>query len=146
MSLLDKVKQSCQYAIDEIDSKGSVTYKETRSFYKAVLSAFKEVEESCQKCAKATNEQTLRLQDEIAKLRGSKKFIVYKDGKIVPLDRIPAKPTFDLLGGEPYRMYCGSCKRQLTDFSKGTRPEHMKHFFVFCPICGQPIDWDGEQE
>ena len=146
MALLDKVKQSCQFAIDEMESKDKVVYQETKSFYKAVLSAFKEIEENCSKCAKATNEATLHMQDEMAKLKGSRKFIAYTDGTIIPLDRVPVKPSFDLLGGEPYRMYCGSCKRMITEFSKDTKPTDMKHYFVFCPICGQPIDWNGGEQ
>ena len=43
----------------------------------------------------------------------------------------------NLLGGEPYEVYCEKCRVMICRLGKGDDMNTVKNFFKYCPNCGR---------
>lgn len=102
------------------------------------------------------------MRDALALLKEQNKryFLAKSNGDIIPLGNgaivepngylenenggIAEKPVFQSLGGIPWRMLCGACKRVVTeiDVDKGEEAIKLLEQFKFCPWCGKAVKWE----
>lgn len=47
----------------------------------------------------------------------------------------------NLLGGQPYEVYCRECRTIVCQLSKGDTMDTVKSVFNFCPQCGRKVKW-----
>ncbi len=48
----------------------------------------------------------------------------------------------NLLGGEPYEIYCRECRTIVCTLCKGETMEDVKSIFKYCPSCGRVVKRD----
>lgn len=48
----------------------------------------------------------------------------------------------NLLGGQPYEVYCRECRTIVCQLSKGDTMDTVKRIFSFCPHCGRLVKWE----
>ena len=49
----------------------------------------------------------------------------------------------NLLGGQPYEVYCRECMTVVCQLSKDDTMDTVKRVFNFCPHCGREVKWDA---
>ena len=47
----------------------------------------------------------------------------------------------NLLGGQPYEVYCRECRTILCVLGKGETMNDVKSIFNYCPHCGRSVKW-----
>lgn len=48
----------------------------------------------------------------------------------------------NLLGGEPYEVYCKECRMVICRLGKGDDMNTVKGVFTHCPNCGRKVKWE----
>lgn len=48
----------------------------------------------------------------------------------------------NLLGGQPYEVYCRECRTVLCILGKGETMNDVKRVFSYCPHCGRLVKWE----
>ena len=48
----------------------------------------------------------------------------------------------NLLGGQPYEVYCRECRTVLCTLGKGETMNDAKSIFNYCPHCGRSVKWE----
>ena len=48
----------------------------------------------------------------------------------------------NLLGGQPYEVYCRECRMILCILGKGETMNDVKSIFSYCPHCGRQVKWE----
>ena len=48
----------------------------------------------------------------------------------------------NLLGGQPYEVYCRECRTMLCILGKGETMNDVKSIFSYCPHCGKRVKWE----
>ena len=48
----------------------------------------------------------------------------------------------NLLGGQPYEVYCRECRTILCVLGKGETMNDLKSIFNYCPHCGRSVKWE----
>lgn len=49
----------------------------------------------------------------------------------------------NLLGGQPYEVYCRECRTVLCILGKGETMNDVKSIFSYCPHCGRKVKWNA---
>lgn len=52
-------------------------------------------------------------------------------------------PEVEYFFDVPYKAYCGNCKRLMFILRRGANIEDVRDHYLFCPWCGQGVDWEG---
>ena len=62
-----------------------------------------------------------------------------KEDALALLKEQETKLICNLLGGQPYEVYCRECRTMLCILGKGETMNDVKSIFSYCPHCGRSV-------